>query len=73
VVVEMNNPGVWILGSTEKMIRESGLGVAVEYAGQHRQPQWIDPSKARWDYTVLGRRVPGRPAQAHQFRKKPLS
>ncbi len=45
VVVEMNHPGVWILGSTEKMIRESGLGVVVEYAGQHRQPQWIDPPK----------------------------
>ena len=28
------------------MIRESGLGVVVEYAGQHRQPQWIDPPKA---------------------------
>ena len=54
VVVEMNHPGVWILGSTEKMIRESGLGVVVEYAGQHRQPQWIDPPKTRWDYTIFG-------------------
>jgi FtsP/CotA-like multicopper oxidase with cupredoxin domain len=53
-VVEMNNPGVWILGSTEKMIRESGLGVVVEYAGQHRQTQWIDPPKTPWDYTVFG-------------------
>ena len=41
----MNNPGIWILGSTEKPIRESGLGVVVEYAGQHTQPQWIDPPK----------------------------
>jgi FtsP/CotA-like multicopper oxidase with cupredoxin domain len=54
VVVEMNNPGVWILGSTEKMIRESGLGVVVEYTGQHRQPQWIDPPRAPWDYTIFG-------------------
>ncbi len=53
VVIEMNHPGVWILGSTEKMVRESGLGVVVEYAGQHRQPQWIDPPKVRWDYTRL--------------------
>ena len=44
-VVEMNNPGIWILGSTEKPIRESGLGVVVEYAGQHMRPQWIDPPK----------------------------
>jgi FtsP/CotA-like multicopper oxidase with cupredoxin domain len=53
-VVEMNHPGVWILGSTEKMIREAGLGAVVEYAGQHHQPQWIDPPKARWDYTLFG-------------------
>jgi FtsP/CotA-like multicopper oxidase with cupredoxin domain len=54
VVVEMNHPGIWILGSTEKMVRESGLGVVVEYAGQHRQPQWIDPPRASWDYTIFG-------------------
>ena len=54
VVIEMNHPGIWILGSTEKMIRESGLGVVVEYAGQHRQPQWIDPPKMPWDYTIFG-------------------
>ena len=53
-VVEMNNPGVWILGSTEKPIRESGLGIVVEYAGQHRQPQWVDPPKTPWDYTIFG-------------------
>jgi FtsP/CotA-like multicopper oxidase with cupredoxin domain len=54
-IVEMNHPGIWILGSTEKTIRESGLGVIVEYAGQHRQPEWIDPAKARWDYTIFGK------------------
>jgi len=55
VEVEMNNPGVWVLGSTEKMVRESGLGVVVEYADQHRSPQWIDPPRTRWDYTIFGR------------------
>jgi len=54
VIVEMTHPGVWILGSTEKMIREAGLGVVVEYAGQHRQPQWIDPPRSPWDYTIFG-------------------
>ena len=62
VVVEMNRPGIWILGSTEKMIRESGLGVVVEYSGQHRQPQWIDPPKAPWDYTIFGTSTPSSPA-----------
>ncbi len=54
VVVEMNHPGVWILGSTEKTIREFGLGVVLEYAGRHGQPLWIDPPRARWDYTIFG-------------------
>ena len=54
VIVEMNHPGIWILGSTERPIRESGLGVVVEYSGQHRQPQWIDQPKVPWDYTVFG-------------------
>jgi len=54
VVIEMNLPGVWVLGSTEKMVRDSGLGVVVEYAGQHRRPQWVDPPKAPWDYTIFG-------------------
>jgi FtsP/CotA-like multicopper oxidase with cupredoxin domain len=62
VVVEMNHPGIWILGSTEKMVRESGLGVVVEYAGQHRQPQWIDPPRAPWDYTVFGTASSNSPA-----------
>lgn len=54
VEIDMTNPGVWILGSTEKLVRESGLGVVVEYAGQHRPPQWIDPPRAPWDYTLFG-------------------
>jgi FtsP/CotA-like multicopper oxidase with cupredoxin domain len=54
VEIEMNNPGVWILGSTEKVVRESGLGVVLEYADQHRPPQWIDSPKTPWDYSIFG-------------------
>ncbi|MGA3295522.1 MAG: multicopper oxidase domain-containing protein [Candidatus Acidiferrales bacterium] len=52
--VEMNQPGVWILGSTDDNTRNAGLGVVVEYANQHREPQWVAPSKPVWDYTVFG-------------------
>jgi FtsP/CotA-like multicopper oxidase with cupredoxin domain len=62
VIVEMNHPGIWILGSTEKVVRECGLGVVVEYAGQHRQPQWIDPPRAPWDYTIFGTSTSNSPA-----------
>ena len=58
VEVEMSHPGVWILGSTERNIRESGLGVVVEYANQHHPPQWIDPPKTNWDYTLFGAATP---------------
>ena len=53
-VVEMSNPGVWILGAVEENLRNAGLGVIIEYANQHRQPQWIAPKNLRWDYTIFG-------------------
>lgn len=62
VIVEMNRPGVWILGATEKMVRESGLGAIVEYAGQRHQPQWIDPPKTLWDYSIFGNTASTAPA-----------
>ena len=54
-LVEMNNPGVWVLGEPTDIIRNAGLGVLVEYANQHQQPQWIKPSTLLWDYTLFGR------------------
>jgi FtsP/CotA-like multicopper oxidase with cupredoxin domain len=52
--VEMNQPGVWILGAPEDPVREGGLGIVVEYANQHRTPQWVAPPKSAWDYTIFG-------------------
>jgi FtsP/CotA-like multicopper oxidase with cupredoxin domain len=51
----MNQPGVWILGGTDDMARNAGLGTIVEYANQHREPQWVAPAKPVWDYAVFGR------------------
>ena len=31
-----------------------GLGIVVEYEGQHGQPVWKDPDPADWDYTQFG-------------------
>ena len=52
--VEMNQPGVWILGAPEDDVRNGGLGIVVEYANQLKQPQWVPPGKASWDYTIFG-------------------
>lgn len=57
VVIEMTNPGIWIFGSTEKGVREAGLGLVVEYAGQHKQPLWIEPPRRVWDYTIFGTEI----------------
>jgi FtsP/CotA-like multicopper oxidase with cupredoxin domain len=50
-VVEMNSPGVWVLGSTLEKARAMGLGIVVEYAGKTGTPVWKDPSPQIWDYT----------------------
>jgi FtsP/CotA-like multicopper oxidase with cupredoxin domain len=54
-VVTMNQPGIWILGTTEDAVRNGGMGVLIEYANQHKQPQWVAPPKSVWDYTIFGR------------------
>jgi FtsP/CotA-like multicopper oxidase with cupredoxin domain len=43
-------------------VRESGLGVVVEYADQHQAPKWIDPPKTPWDYTIFGTGASSAPA-----------
>ena len=50
-IVEMNAPGVWVLGSILPEARKKGLGIVVEYAGKTGAPVWTDPKPAKWDYT----------------------
>jgi FtsP/CotA-like multicopper oxidase with cupredoxin domain len=59
-VVEMNNPGVWILGTPKDDDRMNGMGIVVEYANKTGSPRWIKPAKHKWDYTMFGdnRQVP---------------
>jgi len=54
-VVEMNHPGVWILGDLADDDRKRGMGIVVEYAGAKGKPQWMKPKPSRWDYTVFGK------------------
>ncbi|MGP8251506.1 MAG: multicopper oxidase family protein [Terracidiphilus sp.] len=49
-IVEMNSPGVWILGSTLEPARKMGLGIVVEYAGQTGAPAWTDATSFAADY-----------------------
>ena len=53
-VVQMRNPGVWILGTPKADDRNNGMGIVVEYANRKGQPRWIAPPKRAWDYTQFG-------------------
>jgi FtsP/CotA-like multicopper oxidase with cupredoxin domain len=58
-IVEMNRPGVWILGALRNVARQSGMGIVVEYANQQQQrATWLPPPSARWDYTMFGKPAP---------------
>jgi FtsP/CotA-like multicopper oxidase with cupredoxin domain len=53
-VVEMKNPGIWILGTPRDDDRKNGMGIVVEYANRTGEPRWTAPSKTSWDYTIFG-------------------
>jgi FtsP/CotA-like multicopper oxidase with cupredoxin domain len=53
-VVEMKNPGIWILGTPKDDDRKNGMGIVVEYANKSGAPRWIKPQKKPWDYTIFG-------------------
>ena len=53
-IVEMNHPGVWILGDTDDDDRRHGMGIVVEYANQSGEPQWEKAPNTPWDYLAFG-------------------
>jgi FtsP/CotA-like multicopper oxidase with cupredoxin domain len=64
VIVEMNNPGVWVFGSTDDMDRTMGMGVVIEYANRQGEPLWQKSPKADWDYTTFAHAAPAPEADA---------
>jgi FtsP/CotA-like multicopper oxidase with cupredoxin domain len=53
-MVEMKNPGIWILGETNDRERKNGLGIVIEYAGKSGPPRWLPASAERWNYRAFG-------------------
>lgn len=53
-IVEMKNPGVWVLGTPHDDDRRDGMGIVVEYADRKGEPKWIKPQHKPWDYTIFG-------------------
>lgn len=52
-IVNMTNPGVWVLGDLSDDDRGDGMGVVVEYAGRSGPPQWVPPPPFQWDYRLF--------------------
>ncbi len=59
VIVEMNNPGVWVFGSADDDDRNMGMGVVVEYANRQGEPQWLAPN-AIWNYAAFALTTPAK-------------
>lgn len=68
-IVEMNQPGVWVLGSAKPDERAMGMGVVIEYADKTGAPQWVQPAevpRGPWDYSQFSNDRPA-PEPDHQF------
>ena len=49
-IVEMNHPGVWVMGDLADDDRGHGMGIVVEYAGHKGKPSWTPPKPFHWNY-----------------------
>jgi len=56
-IVEMNHPGVWVMGDLADDDRKRGMGIVVEYATAKGKPQWVKPKPLKWDYSRFGKAV----------------
>ncbi len=66
-IVEMNHPGVWILGDLADDDRHHGMGIVIEYAGRVGKPRWVAPPRFRWDYARFAKPGVTAPAPDETF------
>jgi FtsP/CotA-like multicopper oxidase with cupredoxin domain len=61
-IVEMNNPGIWVMGEVRKHIMAAGMGIIVEYADHRGKPQWQQSDNLSWDYLQFAATIPAPPS-----------
>jgi hypothetical protein len=68
-IVEMNHPGVWVMGDVNDDDREHGMGIVVEYANAKGEAQWRKPRPYKWDYAIFGKTdtTPVSPGDTKEF------
>src|ERR1700733_4924405 len=49
-LVELDNPGVWVLGEVRKHVQALGMAVAVEYENKVGMARWEQPPDLIWNY-----------------------
>ena len=54
-IVDMNHPGVWVMGDLADDDRGHGMGIVVEYSDAKGEPQWAKPQPYKWEYTIFGK------------------
>jgi FtsP/CotA-like multicopper oxidase with cupredoxin domain len=63
-IVEMNAPGVWVLGEVRRHVQAAGMGIVVEYANSTGAPKWLQPDALTWNYAQFAEKPAATPAQA---------
>jgi FtsP/CotA-like multicopper oxidase with cupredoxin domain len=53
-MVEMDKPGVWVLGEVRKHVQAAGMGIVFEYEGRGGKPVWVQPEELVWSYQQFG-------------------
>jgi FtsP/CotA-like multicopper oxidase with cupredoxin domain len=66
-IVEMNHPGVWVMGDLADDDRGHGMGIVVEYAGHNGKPIWVAPQPFHWIYARFGKAGATAPAPDETF------
>jgi len=66
-IVQMDHPGVWIMGDTADDDRSHGMGIVVEYAGRAGKAQWVTPPNFRWNYSRFSKPGASPPAPDETF------
>jgi FtsP/CotA-like multicopper oxidase with cupredoxin domain len=66
VIVQLNNPGVWVLGEVRQHVQTAGMGIVVEYAGRGGTPRWLQPPELTWTYQQFARPETDRALDASQ-------
>jgi FtsP/CotA-like multicopper oxidase with cupredoxin domain len=61
-IVEMNNPGVWVLGEVRKHVQALGMAVTVEYENSGGPSRWEQPSDLLWNYQQFAAAQPADPS-----------